>query len=132
MTNINHTFFIYLLIASAKLTLPSNYFRYHMKAFHEPATSHYIRSSQMFHSTLVKKPALFFLSKSDPIGAVSTNEVLRQSWESLGISCDWKCWDKSPHVGHFQKHREEYEIALLNFLQTVNMIQYPEKVRAVI
>lgn len=102
---------------------------YHMKAFHEPATSHYIRASQMFYSTLVKKPALFFLSKSDPIGAVSSNEQLRASWESLGISCDWKCWEKSPHVGHFMKHREEYIFSLHNFLQSLNMVQHPEKMR---
>lgn len=84
----------------------------------------------MFHSTLVRKPALFFLSKSDPIGSVRANSVLRQSWESLGIACDWQCWEKSPHVGHYQKHREEYENKLVDFLQSVNMIQYPEKLQA--
>lgn len=97
-----------------------------MKAFHDPATSHYIRSSQMFHSTLVKKPALLFLSKTDPIGAVSANLQLKQSWESLGISCDWKCFEKSPHVGHYVKYPEEYENSLFNFLHSVNMIKYPK------
>lgn len=96
-----------------------------MKAFHEPATSHYIRSSQMFHSTLVKKPALLFLSESDPIGAVSANLQLKRSWESLGISCDMKCFEKSPHVGHFQKYPEEYQHSLYNFLHSLNMIKYP-------
>ena len=110
----------------------SNYMLYHMKTFHEPATSHYIRSSQMFYSTLVKKPALLFLSHSDPIGAVSSNKQLRESWESLGISCEWKCWDKSPHVGHFLKHRDEYVETLMNFLQSINMVhgQREEKERA--
>lgn len=103
--------------------------RYHMKTFHEQATSHYILSSQMFYSTLVKKPALFFLSHSDPIGAVSANMQLRAAWEGLGIGCDWKCWDKSPHVGHFLKHREEYVHCLTDFLESINMVQYPEKMR---
>lgn len=94
-----------------------------MKTFHEPATSHYIRASQMFHSTLVKKPALLLLSDSDPIGSVSANKVLRQSWESLGMRCEWKCWDKSPHVAHFQRYRDDYINILYGFLQSVNMIQ---------
>lgn len=100
-----------------------------MKAFHEPATSHYIRSSQMFHSTLVKKPALFLLSRTDPIGSVTANEILRLNWEALGIHCDWKIWDKSPHVGHFQKHRDDYINKLFEFLQTLNMVQCSAKLR---
>lgn len=94
-----------------------------MKTFHEPATSHYIRASQVFHSTLVKKPALFLLSDSDPIGSVKANTVLRQSWESLGIRCDWKCWDKSAHVAHFQRYRDDYTTILSSFLQSLNMMQ---------
>lgn len=100
-----------------------------MKTFHENATSHYLLSSELFYSTLVKKPALFFLSHSDPIGAVSSNLQLRAKWEALGINCDWKCWEKSPHVGHFLKHREEYVHSLTDFLQTINMVQYPDKMR---
>lgn len=100
-----------------------------MKTFHEQATSHYILSSQMFHANLVKKPALFFLSHSDPIGAVSANLQVRAAWEATGISCDWKCWDKSPHVGHFLKHRDEYVQCLNEFLQSINMAQYPEKLQ---
>lgn len=100
-----------------------------MKTFYEPATSHYIRSCQMFHSPLVKKPALFFLSHSDPIAAVSANIQLRQAWEALGINCEWKCWDQSPHVGHFIKHRKEYIHSLTDFLESINMVQYPDKMR---
>lgn len=98
-------------------------FRYHMKTFHEPATAHYIRASQMFHSTLVKKPALLLLSNNDPIASVSANKVLKQSFESLGIPTSWKCWDKSVHVAHFQKYREDYISVLYGFLQSINMMQ---------
>lgn len=97
--------------------------RYHMKTFHEPATAHYIRSSQMFHSTLVKKPALFLLSQSDPIGSVAANAVVKQSYESLGIRCEWKCWEKSPHVQHFQHYKDDYTNVVYGFLQSVNMLQ---------
>jgi len=37
-----------------------NYTLYHMKTFHNQATIHYMRSSQMFHSTLLKAPAQLF------------------------------------------------------------------------
>ncbi|XP_031640067.1 uncharacterized protein LOC116352023 [Contarinia nasturtii] len=105
-----------------------NYLIYHLKTFHEPATSHYIRSSQMFHSTLVKKPALFLLSHKDPIGSVNSNLAVRNSWESLGIRCDWKCWDKSSHVAHFQRYRDDYINILYDYLQSVNMIQREQEV----
>lgn len=108
------------------LSLLSN--SYHMKKFHEPATSHYIRSSQMFHSTLVRKPALLLLSHSDPIASAAANKILRESWESLGINCEWKIWDKSPHVGHFQKYRDEYTNVLYNFLHSINNVQYPKEI----
>lgn len=84
----------------------------------------------MFASTLVKKPALFLLSHSDPIGSVRANTVLRQSWESAGIRCDWKCWDKSPHVAHFQRYREDYTNILFGFLHSVNMMQREQEAQA--
>lgn len=66
-------------------TALKTYMNYHMKAFHEPATQHYIRSSQMFHSNLIKCPALFLVSETDPVGAVSSNMRVRESWESMGM-----------------------------------------------
>lgn len=63
-----------------------SYMLYHMKTFHDAATVHYIRSSQMFHFTLVQAPALFFVSKTDPVGAERSNDSVRQDWESKGIS----------------------------------------------
>lgn len=56
-----------------------------MKTFDKVATTHYIRSSQMFHTNLVTAPAQFFISKSDPIGAEASNMRVRESWENMGI-----------------------------------------------
>lgn len=94
------------------------------------ATQHYIRSSQIFYSPLVRTPALFLLSKNDPVGSVTSNLKLKESFESLNISVTWKCWDKSMHVGHFNKHKEDYLEALFNHLQLINIVQYTEKLRA--
>lgn len=66
-----------------------SYMMYHLKTFHDAATVHYIRSSQMFHSNLVHAPALFLISKTDPIGAEASNQRVRESWESKGIQVNF-------------------------------------------
>lgn len=94
-------------------------FSYHLNAFDKIATCHYVRASQMFHTNIVKAPALFFLSKSDPIGALSANSRVRDSWENSGIKVRWNCWDKSPHVGHLRAHTQKYTEELTAFLKEV-------------
>jgi len=57
-----------------------------MKTFHQQATQYYIRSSQVFHAAnVLRVPALLFVSKTDPVGAVTSNLSLRDTWDSLGI-----------------------------------------------
>lgn len=103
------------------------YILYHMKTFHKVATCHYIRSSQMFHTTVVKAPALFLLSKSDPVGAFRSNERVKDSWVSMGMEVRWKCWDKSPHVSHFYYHPKEYMEELYDFLDKLDLVSHPER-----
>lgn len=55
-----------------------------MKAFHKQATQYWIRSSQLFHLNLVRSPALFLVSNTDPVGSLASNIRVRDSWESLG------------------------------------------------
>ncbi|CAK1588970.1 unnamed protein product [Parnassius mnemosyne] len=93
------------------------YMEYHLKTFHDVATTHYIRSSQLFHTNLCRAPALFLLSQSDPVGAESSNRAVYDSWCKMGIKCTWQCWDRSPHVQHFIKHREEYLELLMAHLR---------------
>ncbi|XP_047538852.1 uncharacterized protein LOC125072312 isoform X2 [Vanessa atalanta] len=91
--------------------------KYHLKTFHDAATVHYIRSSQLFHTNLCRAPALFLLSASDPVGAERSNRSVYDSWCKMGIKCTWQCWDRSPHVQHFSKHRDEYVSLLRAHLQ---------------
>ncbi|CAH0561324.1 unnamed protein product [Brassicogethes aeneus] len=100
-------------------TALKKYIIYHMNAFDKISTCHYVRASQMFHTNLVKAPALFFLSKSDQIGAFSANSRAKESWEGSGIKVRWNCWEKSPHVGHLRAHKEEYTNELSNFLKEI-------------
>lgn len=114
-----------------KLQAPlKNYMMYHLRTFHEAATQHYIRSSQMFHTNFVQAPALFVVSKTDPVGAEGSNRRVADSWIQSGTNVTWKCFDNSPHVMHFMKHREEYKRVLFDHLARANMIKYPEKIRA--
>lgn len=61
------------------------FFRYHLKTFDKVATCHYIRGSQMFHTNLIRAPALLILSKTDPIGAEPSNLRVKESWENMGM-----------------------------------------------
>lgn len=38
----------------------------------------------MYHTTVIKTPALVFVSKNDPVGSVSANQQVRDIWESNG------------------------------------------------
>ncbi|XP_044254588.1 transmembrane protein 53-A [Tribolium madens] len=98
------------------------YILYHLKTFDKVATCHYVRASQMFHTNIVRAPALFLLSKTDPIGSEKSNLRARENWESMGIQTYWKCWEKSPHVGHYHHHPEEYTAELLKFFENIGLL----------
>ncbi|GAB1861653.1 hypothetical protein CAJAP_02732 [Camponotus japonicus] len=106
------------------------YMEYHMKTFYQQATQHYIRSSQVFHSARIRVPALLFVSRSDPIGTVSSNLTLHDEWESAGIKTYVKIFEESPHVAHFYTYPKEYIAELYAFLQKLNLIQNEEKIRS--
>lgn len=50
----------------------------------------------MFHTNLIRAPALLMLSKTDPIGAVSSNTRAKESWENMGMEVSnlvsWECF----------------------------------------
>lgn len=100
----------------------SKYVIYHMKTFHEPATSHYIRSSQMFHGNLVRTPALFIVSTKDPVGPPSSNGRVRDNWVRNNVDCKFHEFTDTPHVGHYQKHPQIYMNLLMNHLRFCNLV----------
>ncbi|XP_073812485.1 transmembrane protein 53-like lethal (2) k09913 isoform X1 [Musca autumnalis] len=100
-----------------------NYTLYHLKTFHNQATIHYMRSSQMFHSTILKQPALFFVSDNDPIGPPASNQAVRENWERANIKVTFKCWKKSQHAAHIIKHRDEYLDILYKHLEECGVLE---------
>ncbi|XP_055624692.1 uncharacterized protein LOC129767639 [Toxorhynchites rutilus septentrionalis] len=105
------------------------YITYHLKLFQEEATQHYEKSTNIYHSEPVRCPSLMFVSKSDPVGTEEANRKVMASWESVGVKASIKCWDRSPHVGHFYKHHDEYVDLLLAHLSSLNIADYIPKAK---
>lgn len=106
------------------------YIKYHMKQFYEPATVHYMRSSQQFHRNPCAAPSLFLVSATDPVGTLAANKRVADTWVSLGRKVTFKCWDRSPHVLHFAKHTKEYLTLLYHHMESAGLLQQREKMRA--
>ncbi|XP_055850410.1 uncharacterized protein LOC129914973 isoform X2 [Episyrphus balteatus] len=100
-----------------------NYVLYHLKKFNNQATVHYVRSSQMFHSTLLKAPALFLTSKNDLIGPVSSNRAVSDNWERANIKVEFKIWENSLHAAHYIRHRDEYLSLLFKHLEYTGALE---------
>ncbi|XP_065089429.1 transmembrane protein 53-like [Ochlerotatus camptorhynchus] len=105
------------------------YITYHLKLFHEEATQYYEKCNNLYFYEPARCPALLLVSKTDPVGTESANKRLMEAWETVGVKTTMKCWDRSPHVGHFHKHREEYIDQLLTHLSTLNIAGYFPKAK---
>ncbi|CAL4157268.1 unnamed protein product, partial [Meganyctiphanes norvegica] len=65
------------------------------------ASKHYRAASSMFHEPFLKLPALFLISKSDPVSTPDMIENATKDWDKHNVSMSIKTWDKSPHVSHY-------------------------------
>lgn len=104
------------------------YFEYHLKTFYKQSTQYYIRSSQLFHTNTLRKPALMFVSKADTVSSLMSNLRVKESWDSLGTKTYMKIFEKSRHVEHYRKYPKEYTAELYAFLNKLNLMQKKKKV----
>jgi len=95
----------------------------YMKIFYNLSTRHYIKSAEMMHDTIVKAPALFIVSKADPIGTEKASRIISEKWKLKGIPITFKSFDKSPHVLHFKMYKNEYLELIENHLKSINMLK---------
>lgn len=56
-----------------------------MKAFHNVATKHYMRATEVFHETPCRAPGLFLVSKTDLVGAEKRSRSVHDSWVRSGM-----------------------------------------------
>lgn len=95
----------------------------YLNFFYDSTMCHLVNSSATLHAAEeVKAPALIFISKTDSIGTEDANRKMADNWIRAGVDVTWKCFDASPHVGHFVKYRDDYLESLLNHLRSVNLI----------
>jgi alpha/beta superfamily hydrolase len=107
--------------------LLKDYIDFHMKAMYKVSTKHYYVSHEYFYDRPLHAPALFLNSQNDPISPVEVIEAVQKVWSSNGIRVTQKLWPNTPHVGHMQRHPEEYKKTVTDFLTNIGL--KPEKGR---
>lgn len=94
----------------------------HLALLSDATSKHYDKVEEYFLNKPIKAPALMFYSKADPIGTELKNVTIADNFEILNIEVTRTCFERSPHIGHFHKHRKEYEMALIKHLKSCNLI----------
>lgn len=95
---------------------------FYLRALHNVSTKHYLKAENIFNEKALVVPALLFFSKTDPIGTEQKSLNIIKALEALNIKVTQKCFEDSPHVGHFKKYKEEYTTALIEHLKLCNLI----------
>ena len=96
--------------------------QFYFTLLHESATNQYERSEHNFHHKAIKAPALIFFSSTDQIGTEKKSREIIADFEAQNIAVTYKCFDDSPHVGHFQKYKGDYLKLLKSHLEACNLI----------
>ncbi|XP_041472206.1 transmembrane protein 53-like [Lytechinus variegatus] len=93
----------------------------YLAMMYRPATQHYARASRLFYNNPVKAPSLFFYSYADPVGCATAIENCVQHLRTkVGHDNIYtKSFQKSRHVSHMHKHKEEYLCSLFSFLKEI-------------
>jgi hypothetical protein len=102
-------------------SLLKSYLDFHLKVFEKVATRYYRAAEEAQMETVVKSPAVFFFSKKDLISLESRNLWTINHWKEMGMSVDWKCFQSSPHVRHYNYYKDEYVKTVEDLLKNINL-----------
>lgn len=102
--------------------LVKNFIGSYLERSEQTVTKHYSKATRFFHHQAIDAPTLMFYSKIDPIGTVATNEEIAGALKACGLRVTTKVFEDSPHVGHLQKHREDYLKYLMDHLKSCDLI----------
>lgn len=92
----------------------------YLKLFYFVSTKYYKESEREFlEMNHFRVPSLLLVSERDPVGSVSSNKEVADSWTKRGIPVRMKVWKDSKHVGHYYKHPEEYEQELRQMIDKI-------------
>ena len=84
---------------------------------------HYDKSSLTFTTNELRTPSLLLYSKTDPIGEAKRIEEVGNAWHQKGIPTEFKCFEDSSHVAHYQAHPVEYTKSLNEFLAHTGLVR---------
>lgn len=107
-----------LFMQSASMKLIEQY----LKTFNNFCTMHYQKSDDTFHKDPLHAPALIFFSNTDPIGTPEMHFRILNNFMANGIKVTSKCFNDSPHIQHFIRHKVEYTKYLLDLLESSHLI----------
>nr|XP_046235640.1 uncharacterized protein LOC124054035 [Scatophagus argus] len=79
----------------------------------------YDSSIQIFHSSPITAPALFFSSENDPLCDQAVMEKCIDHWRKRGVTVESRKWKESIHAAHMRCHPEDYLSTLDKFLNSV-------------
>lgn len=119
-------------IGVSKVLFPSNLFmqrasmnliQQYLNTFNNFCIKHYQKSDDTFHHDSLHAPTLLFFSNTDILGTQEMHSRIRDNFMANGIEVTSKCFNDSPHIQHFIKHKAEYTKYLLNLLQSSQLIE---------
>ncbi|XP_020781859.2 uncharacterized protein LOC110161458 [Boleophthalmus pectinirostris] len=76
----------------------------------------YKHSIQVFHSTPITAPALFFYCENDALCDPLMMEKIVELWRRRGMAVQSRKWNESIHAAHMRCHPEDYLSTLERFL----------------
>nr|XP_057933859.1 uncharacterized protein LOC131132338 [Doryrhamphus excisus] len=82
----------------------------------------YRRAIQVFESSPVTAPALFFFSENDALCDTAVLEKTMEKWRRRGVVVQSRKWKKSTHAAHMRCHPEEYRATLDRFLNSLPLM----------
>lgn len=94
----------------------------YLKSFHDKVTKHHIQAGDYFRTQPVPAPALIFASKVDPIGTERQSLEIVSIFRKQNVDATFMCFEDSPHVQHYHKHKKEYMRLLREHLEKCGLI----------
>lgn len=88
--------------------LAKNALEFYFKTFYKSTTQYYIRGEEYLSCRMLKAPVLIVGSEIDPIATVEFANQIISGLKQQKTDVTSKFFKKSPHVHHYQMHKEEY------------------------
>ncbi|XP_076588155.1 transmembrane protein 53 [Chaetodon auriga] len=93
----------------------------YFRIFKRQTVDYFLTSIDVFWSSPITAPALFFFCENDALSEAQVTEELIDYWQKRGVNVTAKKWEDSIHAGHLKMHQQEYLTSLNTFLHSVHI-----------